>query len=1111
MKNLKQLLRFFPKSKFKVLLCMKWTTLLLLAGFVQASARAFSQESRLSLHLQDVKLERVLNMIQHRTGYRFLYNTAEVPVDTRISISANDKPVETILDSLLSQLNLSYQVLNNRLVVIAPHVEQLQTVVVHGRVTDTAGRPLIGVTIQVKGSTAGTVTNENGEFQIEVPDDAVLIVSYVGYQSVEIPVGGRSSLSVVLRPSVSQLNEVVVVGYGTQKKLDVTGAVAQINGSDIAKQSSVNAISALQGKVAGVQITNSGAPGASPEIRIRGLGTVYGDPNPLYVVDGVWYSDISFLNPADIESISILKDASAESIYGIRAANGVVLITTKKGIPGKVSVSYNGYAGWQSVTHPLKMADAHEYAILINELYQINGQNPIYDPNQFGKGTDWYHQVLRNALITNHELSVNGGSEKNTYRFSLGYLAQDGLVEKNDYKRYTALVKNDFHPLQPLRVGYTITGAYSFSHDFPPGIFHELYSAAPVVPVYYADGSYGDPTDYNVGDGSNFNPQATIDFFHQQTRNYRLSGNVYAELELFKHLRFRTSWGGEFQQQEVRNYVPVYKATLKQQNSTSRLSVTRDETRNWIVENTLTYQNQFGPHQLTILAGQSAQRYKFYELTASAQNVPDNSEGDLYLSLGDQSTRYASDRGDLSTVASYFGRVNYAFKNRYLLNASFRADGSSKFTGSNRWGYFPSIGAGWVISEEAFMKQQHVFSYLKLRGSWGKIGNASVPSNISVLTVTQIPQFTAVFGNPEAYYTGASITTIVPPTTYWERGVGTDIGLEATTLNDRLNIEIDWYNKKTEKAIFDIPILGSLGTTSGTIIGNQADFQNRGVEFTLSWSDKLGTKWHYSINANLSYNANKVLSVTTGANPIYQAVGTTGSNNFNTRTIVGQPIGEFFGRKVIGVFQSQQDINSYVNKNGTPIQPTAMPGDFKFADINGDGVIDDRDRVVLGNPNPKYLYGINTTWSYQQFDLTLDFQGVAGVDIYNANLGFRYGGENFTQDFFDHRWHGPGTSNTYPSANIGGGQNYISNSFYVQNGSYFRVRNIQLGYTLPDRLTQRWQINRLRIYVNAQNALNFFSYKGFSPEVGGPPTRAGVDVNVYPLYATYNAGINLTF
>jgi len=391
---------------------MKWTTLLLLAGFVQAYAKAFSQESRLSLHLQDVKLERVLNMIQHRTGYRFLYNNAEVPIDSRISISVENRPVEQVLDSLLDQLHLTYQVLNNRLVVIVPHAGQLQAIEVHGRVTDSTGRPLIGVTVQVKGSTAGTVTNDQGEFQIEVPDDAVLVVSYVGYQTVEIPVNGRSTLEIVLRPSISQLNEVVVVGYGTQKKIDVTGAVAQIKGDDIAKQSSVNAISSLQGKVAGVQITNSGAPGASPEIRIRGLGTVYGDPNPLYVVDGVWYSDISFLNPADIESISILKDASAESIYGIRAANGVVLITTKKGLAGKMNVSYNGYAGWQSVTHPLKMADAHEYAILINELYQINGQNPIYDPNQFGKGTDWYHQILRNALITNHEISVNGGRKK---------------------------------------------------------------------------------------------------------------------------------------------------------------------------------------------------------------------------------------------------------------------------------------------------------------------------------------------------------------------------------------------------------------------------------------------------------------------------------------------------------------------------------------------------------------------------------------------------------------------------------------------------------------------------------------------------------------------------
>lgn len=980
---------------------------------------------------------------------------------------------------------------------------------VSGTVTGENGVALVGVSVQVKGTTRGTVTDANGHFTIDAESTDVLVISYVGYDTQVIVVGNQTTIDVNLQLTASELNQVVVVGYGTQRKIDVTGSVAQIKGEEISKQASTNTISGLQGKVAGVTITNSGAPGASPQIRIRGLGTVYGNPNPLYVVDGVWYSDISFLNPADVDNVSILKDASSEAIYGIRAANGVVLITTKKGKSGQASVNYNGYVGWQSVTNQIKMANANEYATMINELNQINGAQPIYNPGDFGTGTDWYHQVLRNAMVTNHQVSLNGGSEKVTYNFSLGYLYQEGIVETNDFSRYTALFKNDFRPFNNVKIGYSLNGSFNKSNDIPGGIFHQLYSAAPVVPVFYADGSYGDPNDYNVGDGSNFNPQVTIDFFNQVSKNYLFNGNAYVDIKFLRNFTWHTNVGGEFSQNEVRNYLPVYKATLKQQNATSQLSLTRAENRNWILENTLTYDNRFGDHNLTVLLGQGAQRYKFYKLTGSAFNVPDNSEGDLYIRLGDPGSRNVNDEGDLSTIASYFGRINYSFKNRYLLNVSMRADGSSKFFGDNRWGYFPSIGAGWVISQEEFMANQNVFDYLKLRGSWGKIGNASVPSNISVLTVTQAPYLVAIYNNEP--YPGASITSIVPPTTFWERGVGTDIGLEASFLRKRLDLEVDYYIKKTEKAIFDIPILGSLGTSSGTIIGNQADFKNSGLEVTATWRDDISKDITYSISGNFSLNNNEVLSVTTGANPIYQAVGTTGSNNFNTRTIAGQPIGQFFGRQVIGVFQSQSDIDSYTSKDGAIIQPNAKPGDFKYADLNGDGLIDDKDRTVLGNPNPKYTYGLNMNLRYKNFDLMLDFQGVAGVDIYNANLGLRYGGENFTQDFYENRWNGEGTSNTYPSPNIGGGTNYISNSFYVESGNYLRIRNVQLGYNLPGQLLEKWNMKQLRIYVNAQNPATFFKYKGFSPEIGGTPTRAGVDVDVYPLYATYNFGVNLTF
>lgn len=981
-----------------------------------------------------------------------------------------------------------------------------------GTVTDSSGTPLSGVSVQIKNTTTGTTTNAQGIYTITASPDNVLVFTYVGLSPQEITVGTQTTINVSLLGSASsQLTDVVVVGYGTQRKQDVTGAITQIKGEEISKQASINPVSALQGKVAGVQINNNGAPGSSPQIRIRGLGTVYGDPNPLYVVDGVWFNDISFLNPADIENVSILKDASSEAIYGIRAANGVVLITTKKGKSGRINVNYNGFVGYQTPTNPVKMSNANEYAQLVNEL----SGTEVLNPADYGEGTDWYGQMLHNAFITNHQVSVSGGNEKTTFNLSLGFLDQDGIVEQNNYKRYTVKFQNDIKITDDIKLGYTITSAASHSKDVPGGIFHEMFSAYPVLPVYYADGSYGDPGDYPLGDGAKFNPQVTLDFFDQTSRIYRLTGSIYGDVKFLKDFTYHISLGSEYADGHIVNYNPVYTATLNQRNAISVLTLTDDGTRNWIFENTLSYNKKIGGHAFTILAGQSAQSYKYIKAIGTANNVPYQPKHDYYLDQGTDIVIHDVDINNPSnpayplhsTIASYFGRLTYSYADRYLLTATMRADGSSKFTEDQRWGYFPSIGVGWVISKEGFMDNQDIFSNLKLRASWGKIGNVSVPANLSVQTVTQSPDLTAIFGGEPTQ--GRSINTIVPPLTYWEKGVGTDIGLEAGFMNNKLTFEADYYIKKTENAIFDIPVLSSIGTGSGRIIGNQADFENKGWEFTVGYRGNLSQNLTFSVNANFSINDNKVLRVTTGANPIYAGgAGATGGA-LTTITVVGQPIGMFYGYQVEGIFQTADEV-------ANSAQPTAQPGDFKYVDLSGsdgkpDGQISGLDRVVLGNPNPKYLYGINTTWGYKNFDLMLDFQGVAGVEIYNANLGLRYGNENFTKDFYDNRWHGQGTSNTYPSAKIGGGTNYLPNSFYVSSGSYIRVRNAQLGYTFSPDLTQRWKIQSLRVFVNAQNPLNFFSYKGFSPEIGGTPTNAGIDANVYPLYATYNFGVNVNF
>lgn len=992
---------------------------------------------------------------------------------------------------------------------LAINVAFAQNITVKGKVIDGGDKtPLPGVSILIKGTQNGTQTDVNGNYSISVPANATLVFNFVGYTAQEQAVNNQTTINVSLASSTQQLEQVVVVGYGTQRKIDVTGSVASVKGEDISKQASVNAVSALQGKVAGVNITNSGTPGSTPQITIRGTGTIYGNLGVLYVVDGVWYDDISFLNPADIADMSILKDASSQSIYGIRAANGVILVTTNKGKTGNPVINYNGSVGYKKVTNQIEMANATEYATIINELSASNSAPALFaNPSSYGEGTNWYNQAFRNALQTNHQISINGGTEKTTYNFSLGYTDEDGIVKTQNWKRYTAKFSNDFQVLKSLKLGYSISGTSINSNDINGGIFRQLYAAGPVVPVYYADGAYGDANDFSLGGGNNFNPQVTLDFFNQKSKNYRINGNVFAELTFAKNFTFRTSAGGDFGQNEVRGYTPAYQATQGQRNDISKLTVNRDENRNWILENTLTYKNTFGDHNLTLLAGTTAQRRKNYYINSSALNVPYSSDGDLYLALGTASNREVIDGGSLSTYLSYFGRANYSFKNKYLLNATLRADAASQFFGGgDLWGYFPAIGAGWVISNEDFMKNQTVFNNLKLKGSWGKVGNAGVPVNPTTLTVTQSAGYVAIFNG--VAYTGANVASLVPSFLNWERTTGTDIGIEAAFLKNRLNIEANYYNKKTEQAIFEIPILSSIGTASSKMIGNQADLQNRGFEFLATWRDQPNSDFSYSISGNIGINNNKVLSVVTGLNPIYGGGQGIANGALATRTVQGGAIGEFYGYSVAGIFQTPAEV-------AASAQTGAKPGDFRYVDQNGDGVIDGKDRVVLGNPNPKYSYGVNTTFNYKGWDLSFDIQGVADVDVYNANIAYRFGNENFSKDFYDNRWHGAGTSTTYPSANVGSTTNAAPNSFYIEDGSYIRLRTVQLGYALPAGLMSKWKMKKVRVFLDAQNAINLFGYKGFTPEIGydagaGPISR-GIDASVYPLSAIYRLGLQVQF
>jgi TonB-linked SusC/RagA family outer membrane protein len=989
-----------------------------------------------------------------------------------------------------------------------------QNLTIKGTVTDiTTHETLVGVSIAVKGTSSGTQTDVNGSYTLSAPASATLVFSYIGYTTQEVPLAGKTTLNVTLSQSNNELNQVVVIGYGTQKKIDNTGAVATVKGADIEKQASTNALSALEGQVAGVEVINSGQPGSAPTINIRGVGTIYGNNQLLYVVDGVWYNDISFLNNADIESLTVLKDASSTAIYGIRAANGVVVITTKHGKTGRPVVTYNGYVGWQSVTNQVKLADGTEYATMINELYADNGITPAFsaNPAQYGTGTNWYDQILRNALVTNHTVAVSGGSETDHYNVSFGYLDQDGIVKTNNYQRYTIHLTNDLTVAKGFKIGISASLLSGESRDVDGAIFHQAYTAAPIVPVYYANGAYGDPNDYNIGGGANYNPQATLDFFDQHSKTKRFTGSIYGQYEIIKGLIFKTSVGGDLAQAEVRNYTPIYDADAGNQSNTSSLYLSHTENRNWIWENTLTYDKSIGKHKITALLGYTAQKTNSYYVTALADSVPNASSGNLHTSYPAGVTpgiHYQTPvNPQVTSELSDFARINYSYNDRYLLNASIRYDGASEFY-PTPYGWFPSIGGGWVISNEDFMKNQHFFTNLKLRASYGVVGNAVVPINPSTLTVTNDPtQYTAVFGNPQTTTTGISVNTVVPPKTTWEKAEATDIGIEGTIINDHLAFEADYYNRATVNAIFAIPIPASVGESgpNGGLLGNQADIRNRGFEFTVTWKDQVSKDVFFSISPNLGINNNLVTKVLSGNNPIYDGGNGITNGALATRTVQGQPIGEFYGYKVIGIFQNQAQVNASSEKG------TAQPGDFIYQDTNGDGQITSTDRVNLGNPNAKYGYGVNAYLKVRNFDLTLDFQGRADVSVYNANLAYRFGNENFTQDFYDNRWHGPGTSNTYPSVNLGSTYDSAPNSFYVSSGAYFRLRNAQIGYTLPGDVLRKLGVQTIRVFANAQNPINIFGYKGFTPEIGGGVLNEGIDANVYPLYATYNFGVNVTF
>lgn len=1002
---------------------------------------------------------------------------------------------------------------------------------VTGKVTSsTDGSELFGVTVSLKGTTTGVSTTRDGSYSLTIPDgNQTLIFSYIGFITQEVAVGNRQVINLSLAEDLTELGEVVVIGYGTQKKKLVTGATVNVEGEQLQALSNVNALQALQGQTAGVNITStSGQPGAGLDVVIRGVGT-NGNSSPLYVVDGLPVGDISYLNNADIQSIDILKDAASSAIYGSRAANGIVLITTKKGTAGKAQLSFDSYFGVQSIANQLELLNAREYATIMNEQAINSGKLPYYSNAEIaalGEGTDWLDQItVDNALMQNYNLGLQGGSANSVYSTSLSYTTQEGIVggaDFSNYERYVARLNSE-HKLynDVITLGQNLTFSYVEQIGIPDqgqyyNNFRGAFNTHPLMPVYDDNGNFYNNAPQNgmpaafIDQGTQANPYASLVYNNQREgSNQRLVGNVYMEVEPVKDLVFRTSMGIENSSGQSRSYTPVYQLSIYSFADTSRVNQSFNKNLNWNWENTVRYKKSFGSHQVDVLVGASAQKWKGSSISATNANLAFSDFKYAYLG----NTTYANGprmsvggSGYESSLASYFGRVLYNFEEKYLFSATLRADGTSNFARGNRWGTFPSVSAGWVLTNEDFFEGMPV-EFFKLRASWGQNGNNFVPA-FRYLAPIAVTNANYTFGNQEGQlFPGANPSRISNPDLQWETSEQLDIGFDAEFYGGKLNMNFDWYKKTTRDWLIQPPILATAGAEAPYI--NGGNVVNTGVELVLGWREKRGD-FGYSITVNGAYNKNEVNEIPTEGGIINGQSNELWNNAPEFyRAQEGLPVGYFWGYETLGIFQNEGEISAYRNGD-SPIQPDARPGDLIFRDVNGDGVINNDDKTIIGDPNPDLVYGFNITMDYKGFDLLINANGVAGNQLVQSYRAVTDQFSNYSKEILG-RWHGEGTSNEIPRLYENGKNYTVFSDIYVKDGDFLRINNITIGYDLA-KIINNESFSKVRFYLTAQNPFTFTKYNGMDPEIGYGQTFArGVDVGYYPRPRVLMAGLNFKF
>lgn len=1090
------------------------TFLLMVCVFCSYAGNAHSQNAKVSIRMNNVKLDKILNEIENQTDYLFIYNN-QVDINKITSVKVKNEAVAQVLDRILSGTGINYELEGTHIILTTEAIKDLhaqqQAKTVTGTVTDVSGEPIIGANIRIKGTTTGTITDIDGNFSIKAEPQSVIEVSYIGYLTQETVINNQKSIRFLLKEDTKTLDEVVVIGYGVQKKADLTGSVANINTEKLNTQSNANIGQALQGKIAGVDIVSQGgAPGSGTRIMVRGIGTL-NNASPLYIVDGMYMNSIDHINPNDIASIDVLKDASSAAIYGSRAANGVIIVTTKEGsnTEGKPIIDLSVNLGISTASKFLDMLDAKGWAEVTTIARQAIGKPALDMATDLANkpDNDWQDIMFRPALMQNYNLSVKGGGKYSTYYTGLGYFNQDGIVKGTNYQRYNIQSKNDY------KRGIFSAGTnliISFSHDKPlhqelrGGMIGTILQSVPTLEKYddTREGGYGG----TYGDVVNIpHPLAIIDdnIMDRYNENVKIFANLYAQIELFKGLKYKLNLTPDFSFERYKNYLNKYDFGLAT-NSITQLTERQRRRRNILVENLLTFDRTFGEHKISALAGYTYQDSRFRHIQAYGEGLPQG------LEEIDAATTNRSNEGNSwrSVLTSILGRVFYSYQNKYLFTATIRRDGSSKFGKNNRYGYFPSFSLGWNVAEEKFMENVHWLDQLKLRGGYGVLGNQEIDNYQYSSTITTGINYPDGNGG---LLQGAFPKNFANPDIKWEETAMTNVGIDFMAFNNRLSLTADYYVKNTKDILLTVPIPISSGGANDPI-RNAGKIRNNGFEFNLGWMDQPNPDISYGINLIGSFNKNKIIAMGSESGSIKG--GSTNQNITTSETKAGYPIGGYWLISTAGYFNSQEEVDAYA-KDGKKIQPAAEPGDIKFVDANNDGVINDDDRVFQGSPFPDFTFALNGNMRYKNFDLSIGLQGVLGNKIYNATrqtLEDVTKGSNFLASCLDY-WTPENKNASHPRLTWDdpNRNTRAESDRYLENGSYLRLRSVQLGYTFP----QTWfkgAIQHARVYINAENLFTITSYSGYSPDVNADNANyRGFDNFIYPTNRTFMLGLNVTF